>query len=110
MLKEDSIIITSNNEKIKLLKEISKQLLNIKIYTLNELKKLFYFDYNEETIYYVKNKYNINSEIAEIYINNIYNIEDKEYHNDKLIFLSNLKKDLINNNLLIINNLFNDGN
>lgn len=106
MLKEDSIIITSNNEKIKLLKEISKQLLNIKIYTLNELKKLFYFDYNEETIYYVKNKYNINSEIAEIYINNIYNIEDKEYHNDKLIFLSNLKKDLINNNLLIINNLF----
>ena len=106
MFKNNSIIITNKANKNKLLNKLNKQLLNIKIYTISEIKKLLFFTYNEETIYYVKNKYSINSEIARIYINNIYNVEDKKYNNEKLNFLTELKKDLLEKKLIKENKLF----
>ena len=106
MFKNNQIIITTNVNKKNLLKKINNQLLNIKIYSINEFNKLFYFDYDEETIFYIMNKYNIKYEIAKIYIDNLYYLENKNYTNNKLIFLSNLKEDLISNKLLKINNLF----
>ena len=105
MFKQGSIIITSNTSKKEILKQ-NNTLNYFKIYTLAEFNKLYYFDYNEKTIYYVMNKYNVKYEIASIYIKNLYNIEDKTYSNEKLIFLKNLKEDLINNKLLKINKLF----
>lgn len=105
MFKQGSIIITSNTSKKEILKQ-NNTLNYFKIYTLAEFNKLYYFDYNEKTIYYVMNKYNVKYEIASIYIKNLYNIEDKTYNNEKLIFLKNLKEDLINNKLLKINKLF----
>ena len=106
MFKNNSIIITNKANKNKLLNKLNKQLLNIKIYTISEIKKLLFFTYNEETIYYVKNKYSINSEIARIYINNIYNVEDKKYNNEKLNFLTELKTDLLEKKLIKENKLF----
>jgi len=105
MFKNDSIIITTNTYKKELLVN-SKELKNIKIYTLNEFNKLYYYDYNNETILYVMNKYNVIYEIAKIYLNNLIYIEDKKYKSNKLNMLSNLKKDLIDNHKLIINKLF----
>lgn len=105
MFKENSIIITSNTQKKDILNS-NKKLRYYKIYTLTEFNKLYYFDYNKKTIYYVMNKYNVNHEIAKIYIKNIYNIEDKVYKNNKLNFLIELKRDLINNKLLKTNKLF----
>ena len=106
MFKNGQIIITSSVNKKNLLKKLNNELLNIKIYSINEFNKLYFFDYEEETSYYIMNKYNVKYEIAKIYLDNITYIDNKEYSNDKLSFLSKLKQDLIDNNLLKINKLF----
>ena len=60
MFKQGSIILTSNISKKEILKN-NTSFNYYKIYTINEFNKLYYFDYNEKTIYYVMNKYNVNS-------------------------------------------------
>lgn len=106
MFKNGQIIITSNVNKKNLLKKSNDKLLNIKIYSINEFNKLYFFDYDEETSYYIMNKYNVKYEIAKIYLDNLTYIETKQYSNDKLSFLSTLKQDLIDNKLIKINKLF----
>lgn len=106
MFKNNQIIITSNVSKKNLLKKNNQELLNIKIYSLPEFNKLFYFDYNEETIYCIMTKYKVKYEIAKIYLNNLTYIEDINYDNNKLSFLASLKKELLNNKLLKVNKLF----
>lgn len=106
MFKNGQLIITSNVNKHNLLRKLNKELINIKVYSINEFNKLYYFDYNEETIYYVMKKYNVKYEIAKIYIDNMYYVEEKSYANSKLSFLLSLKKELISNKLLKINKLF----
>ena len=106
MFEHTDIIITTSNHKKELLKSFNDTLLNIKIYTLGEFNKLFYYDYKPETILYVMRKYNVIAEIAEIYLNNLVYIEDKEYNSSKLIFLKELKNELLDQHLLTINNLF----
>lgn len=106
MFKNNSIIITSNTSKKDILCSNNNKLSYYKIYTLSEFNKLYYFDYNEKTIYYIMNKYNVKYEIAKIYINNLYYINNDTYTNSKLKFLSELKQELINNKLLKINKLF----
>ena len=107
MFKENSIIITSNTLKKDILSSNNNKLTYYKIYTLSEFNKLYSFDYNEKTIYYVMNKYNVKYEIAKIYVNNLYNINNKTYSNHKLKFLNELKQELMDNKLLKINKLFN---
>ena len=102
-MSNNSIIICNSNYKIQILKSINK-LINIKFLSMNEFIKSYLFDYDEKTILYLIKKYNINYEIALEYINNLYYIEDNEYKEDKLNYLVDIKKDLINNNLLIFNN------
>ena len=106
MDKTGKIIITSNVNKKNLLKKNNNQLLNVKVYSITEFNKLFYFNYDEETIFYIMTKYNVKYEIAKIYLDNLTYIEDIEYKNDKLSFLSLLKKELLTNNLISINKLF----
>ena len=106
MFENNQIIITSSVNKKNLLKKLNKELLNIKIYSVPEFNKLFYFDYDEETIYYVMTKYNVKYEIAKIYLNNLTYIEDTNYDNEKLSFLASLKKELLSNKLITINKLF----
>lgn len=106
MFKNNQIIITSNINKKNILKKINNQLLNIKIYSINEFNKLYFFDYTEETSYYIMNRYKVKYEIAKIYLDNMTYIENKTYSNDKLSFLTKLKQELIDNNLLKINKLF----
>ena len=103
----NKIIIIKDESKNSLLDEINskKQLINYKIITLSELKKKYFFDYNEKAIFYICKKYNINSDISKIYLENLYFINNK-IDDEKVNFLYDLKQDLINNSLLITNNLF----
>ena len=106
MFDKTDIIITTSTQKKELLHQFTNSLTNIKIYTLSEFNKLFYYDYEESTILYIMNKYNVIYEIAKIYLNNLTYITDQTYKSPKLQFLQELKKDLIENKLLIINKLF----
>ncbi len=106
MFENVDILITTSIIKNNLLKNFNNQFLKYKIYSISEFNKLFYFDYDEQTIYYVMKNYHVRYEIAKIYLDNLYYIEDKKYLSNKLIFLSSLKKELLDNNLLIIKKLF----
>ena len=105
-IENNSILIIPNTIKNKVIKELNKKALNIKIISLKELIKKYTFDYNEKTIYHLMKKENIKYDIAKNYIENIYYIEDKNYENIKLDKLVEIKKYLEENNLLIYDNLF----
>lgn len=102
------LLIIPNNLKDNILKYISSSsnLLDYKIMTKEELKRKFIFDYDENTILYMVKKYNIKPEIAKIYLENIYYLEDKIYKSKKLNELNKMKYDLLENKLLIIDKLF----
>ena len=106
---KSKLIICPNEEKLKILLELnnSKELNPIKFMTKNEFFNNYYFSYNDETIYYLMEKYHFNIDVCKVYLNNLYVIDiNKEYKSDKLNFLKDLKKELIDNNLLIFNNGF----
>ena len=105
-IENNSILVIPNTIKNRIIKELNRKTLNIKIITLNELIKKYTFDYNEKTIYHLIKKENIKYDIAKNYIKNIYYIENKEYENKKLNKLVNIKNYLEENNLLIKDNLF----
>lgn len=109
-IKNNSIVVTEYDYKTKLLKEInnSSEFVAVKFMTKKEFLNNYYFSYDEKTIYYLMDKYHLDCSTAKIYLDNLYFIEDKNYSNDKLIKLANIKKELIDNDLLIFNKLFLD--
>lgn len=108
-IKDNSLIICPNQTKTKILKELSqtKKLVNIKFMTKEEYKKIYYFSYDDKSLAYLIKKYNYNIDVARVYINNLYAIdENKTYKSPKLNFLKDLKKELIREGLLIYNNTY----
>ena len=105
---DKTIIVCPSSIKKRVLKEIDKKdkLINVKIYSLEELKRLVFFDYDINAILYLMDKYHYSYDVSKYYINNLYFVEDKSYKNEKLDFLVNIKKELIDNNLLIFNKMF----
>ena len=105
------LIICPNDIKMKLLSNYSsdQELLNIKFMTKNEYLTKYYFSYDEKAIYFLMDKYNLNIDVAKVYLNNLYVIdENKNYKDEKLKFLKDLKVALINNNLLEYSPTFKD--
>ena len=103
MFNNNDIIITDNKKEILI---NNKELKYIKVYSLNEFLREFYFKYDLNTIKYIIDKYNVIYDIALIYLDNLYYIDNKKYKSNKLNFLLKLKKELLSNNLLICNKLF----
>ena len=99
----NKIVILNDYAKKSFIKKINK-LINVKVITLSELKRKYYFDYDNKAIYFVSNKYNCIPEIAKIYIENTYFIGD--INTKKVNFLKEVKEELDTNNLLTYNNLF----
>ena len=102
---KSTIIITTNSYKKEIIKQKNK-LIDIKVFTLNEFIKEYTFNYNDKTLLYLMEKYNIKYNITKIYLENMYYIENKIYNSEKLNKLSQMKENLINNNMLIINKNF----
>jgi ATP-dependent helicase/nuclease subunit B len=102
---DKTILIVPSNIKKQILKG-NNTLLNIKSYTKDELMKKIMFDYNEKTIHYMHKKYGYKIDICKMYLDNMYYVDNTLYESDKLNTLVEMKNDLLNNNLLIIDNLF----
>ena len=103
-INKETIIICKKGFKEQFLKlNILKP---VKLMTPTEFIKKLYFTYDESAILYIMKKYNIKYDIAKMYLENIYYVEDTLYDIEKLDFLVNLKKELISNSLLIYNKLF----
>ena len=106
-MNKEKLIIAPNYIKEKLLreKEKSNSLDNLKIITREEFIKNIFFDYNEETILFLMDKYNFRETIAKEIINCMYYVNQK-INNTKIDNLLDLKNELISNNLLIMNSLY----
>ena len=105
----NKIVICPNEEKLNILEKLEKNrnLHNIKFMTIKEFIDNYYFSYTEEALFYLMKKYNYNIDVAKVYLKNLYFIDiNKDYKNKKLLFLRNLKIELLENNLLIVNNIF----
>ncbi len=102
----NKIIILKDELKNNFLNNINS-LLNIKIITLSELKKKYYFDYDKKALYFISKKYNVIYDVSKKYIESIYLINDK-YHSKKVDFLKKIKDELIDNNLIEYNELFHE--
>ncbi len=105
---DDTLIITRDAKKRDLLKRIGKEkkLSNAKIIGLEEFKKKYCFDYTKEAIFYIHKKYDVNMEIAKIFADNLYYLEDTNIKTPKTDILLEIKKYLEENNLLKIDTIF----
>ena len=100
----ETLIISNTN--IKDIFMSMKILKPIKFMKLDEFLSKYYYSYDEDTISYIMNKYNVKYDIALEYLSNLYYVEDMTYGISKLDFLVNLKKELDDNKLLRHNDLF----
>ena len=105
----DTLVICPNSYKKKLLASFynEKKIINVSFMTIEEYKKNYFFDYDYKAIKYLMDKHGYSVNNAKEIIENIYYVEDKEYGIQKLDDLVKYKKELIQNNLLIFNKLFN---
>lgn len=110
LTKKDNILMICPNEtKMKLLRELSKDntINNIKFMTKEEYKNIYYFSYTDKTLAYLMKKYHYNIDVGRVYLNNLYVIdENKNYKSPKLNFLKDLKKELLQENLLLTNSTY----
>ena len=100
------VIVTNEYNKINILEQLTKEkkFNNNKFFSFKELKKKLFFDYDNRAIFFIMENYNVNINIAKIYLENMYflkNIDDK-----KVRFLMDVKKRLDENKLLIYNEEF----
>lgn len=101
-LQDNSILVIPSTIKTKLLKKIRKQgLKNIKILTLTEFRKKFYFDYDDKAIFYLMENYHYHYDVAKMYLARIYEVDTNDFSSNKIKKIIELKKELIENNLLI---------
>ena len=101
---DGKIVICENDYKNDLLKKLTLNhlFLNVKFFSKKEFIESITYKYDEKAIYYLMKNNNIKVDIAKMYLQNTYYIDvNKKYNNRKLDYLVKLKKELLNNNLLI---------
>ena len=100
---ENTIVITTNKRKNKILLETNK-LHSFKFMTKEQFFKRYLFDYTKETIYYIMKNYHVNYDICKIYLKNLYYAQNITI--PKIKFLNELKQNLISKKLLQFDPLF----
>lgn len=105
-LKGNSILLVPYNIKDKILEyiDLNNILIPIKIITFNDLKNGLLYTYENQAIYEVMKKYNVNYGVAKNYISDTYYVDDSD--NFKMNHLRDVKTFLNENNLLIYDKLF----
>ena len=100
------VLITNSYDKNNLIKKIrqEKPFAEVKFYSLNELEKIYPYIYTPETLEYICQKENVILDVAKIYLSTICSAPIENLSNEKGIFLTNLKQDLLTKKLLIFNN------
>ena len=103
-ISRETLIICGDSDKKNILKR--KKLINYKVMNIEQFMSKFCFEYDEFTIKYVMEHYNVKYDIALVYLKNLYYIENKIYNIKKLDFLVKLKDELDEHNLLKYNHNF----
>ncbi len=107
-IKDYSLVVIPTVLKKDILLSISreKELIRTKIMTLEEFKRHYFFDYDEKTIFYCMENYQLKYSIVLEYLEAMYSLDKKKLSTNKLQYLQNMKEDLIKQNLLLFDPLF----
>lgn len=107
-IKQNTILIIPSKIKEKVLTFIVQNKINtpFKIIEYENLKRLIFFDYNDDTVQYLKKKYKIKKEVAKTYLENMYYIDDSNSFNMNM--LRKLKEELFETNQISKNPYFLD--
>ena len=102
IIKDNSIYIVPSNVKKEILLNLNdNKLINTKFISLDELINRLTFSYNEKSIIYLMNKYDIKEEVAITYLENLKYVDKEDYDNEAIKKIIEIKKELEENNLLI---------
>lgn len=104
-----TLVLCTNSEKLDILDRLnsSKGFHDYKFMTIEEFRSNYFFSYDYRAIDYLACKYSYDIDVSKTYIESLYTIDiNKNYKDEKLIFLKKLKKELIDNNLITFNNYF----
>lgn len=106
-LKENMLVILKQTDHQKMLEYIdSYGLLNIKIMTIDEFRRKYYFDYDERALYYLIDKYHYQYDVAKMYLSHIYEVEEEDFNSAKIRKIIEIKEELKKENLLYFNESF----
>ncbi len=97
-LSKEHILIVPNNEKEQTLNLLSNNSFfhDFKLLSYKEFESLVSYDFDETTILQISKKYNVNMDVAKIYIENIrYVNKDVYYDSNKLKLLQKIRKENI---------------
>lgn len=111
VMSKGKIIICPNEQKLRILKEQSKSssFSAVTFFTKEEFFKKYYFDYDERLYFYLMKKYHWDIDVCRTYLSYFYVVdENRKYQNSKLQFLQSLKKELKEENLLLVSPVFLD--
>ena len=101
-----NVMICPSSEKLRLLKD-RKEIQSIQYMTKEEFMSSYYYSYDEHAIYYLMNQYHYHFDVSKVYLENLYFIDlEKKYTHKKLIFLQNLKRELLDKKLLKTSSFF----
>ena len=102
-IQDNIVLVIPNTIKKHVLLKLNEfeNIFNIKIMSLEELINSITFKYSEESIYYLIKKYDMNYDVALMYLNNIKYVNDINVSSNKIEKLKNIKNELDENNLLI---------
>ncbi len=100
-IKNKTIFICGYSYKKWILKELNNDsnIYDVKFFSLKEFMNHYYFSYDDLTLAYVMEKYQLSYETADIYLNKLVYIND-DSEIEQLHFLYELKSDLLEQNLL----------
>ena len=107
---DNTILIVMNGEKKKLIKHFSENnfsSLNPKIFTITKFIDKYYFSYDERAIYYLKEKYHYQYDVAIMYLSLLYFVSDDiDIDVEKVKWIKKLKKELQEKGLLFYSTYF----
>jgi len=105
-INKETIVICNDGDKDIFLNR--NKLINIKVMNLEQFISKYCFEYDENSVMYIMDRYKVKYEIALMYIKNLYYIKDIEYGIKKLDFLVQIKRELDDSKLLKYNFQFRD--
>ncbi|HQB31957.1 MAG TPA: hypothetical protein PLI19_01370, partial [Erysipelotrichaceae bacterium] len=105
---DKALAVTTSAFKNYLLKKAAekKELFNCRFMSLEEFMNNYFFDYDFKAIKYLTTKHNMKIDVAEAYLKNLRFIRKENYDSEKLNTLVKYKKELLDNNLLMLNPYF----
>ena len=109
LMKKGKLIICPHEEKMKILssRKLEDGFINTRFMTKEEFFQHYFYTYDIDLYYYLMKTYNWHLDVVKEYLSYLPVISiEEEYKDDKLLFLQDLKKELLEKKYISVNRTF----